>query len=92
MVSNDRTDSTGSSLLSQTQIILAEDIIKDMAGAEDYSNRALKCCFNIFAMCCNRRPISLLNIYKAILQNKMASESRGPGSINSTTNIDEEIE
>ena len=67
VVSNDRSDSTGSSLLSQTQTILAEDIIKDMAGAEDYSDSWLSCCLNIFAMCCNRTPVSQLNIYNAII-------------------------
>lgn len=39
IVSGERSDSTGSSLLSQNPTILPEDIIKDMAGAEDYSDK-----------------------------------------------------
>ena len=53
------TDSTGSSLLSShNATILAEDIIKDMAGAEDFEGSFFTCCLNIFAMCCNRKPVS----------------------------------
>ena len=63
-----------------------------MAGAEDYSDKCMTPCFNIFAMCCNRKPVNQLDIYQAIVQNKEGSELRGPGSLNSSNYVDEEIE
>lgn len=64
-------DSTNSSLISGHNVtVLAEDIIKDMAGAEDFQGSIFTCCMNVFAMCCNRRPVSQLDIYTTILKNK----------------------
>lgn len=63
-----------------------------MAGAEDYSEKCMTPCFNIFAMCFNRTPISQLDIYNAIIQNKEGSDFRGLGSVNSSNYVDEEIE
>ena len=91
VATGERSDSTGSSLLSANQTILAEDIIKDMAGAEDYSDRWFTCFLNCFAMTCHRTPVSQLEIYKAIVKNKDGMEGRCV-SVNSSAHIDEEIE
>jgi len=76
VVSGQRSDSTGSSLLSANQSILAEDIIKDMAGAEDYSENHFTCFLNCWSMLCHRTPVSQLDIYRAIVKNKEGVEGR----------------
>jgi len=62
-----RTDSTVSSLMSAHTAILAEDIIKDMGAAEDYSDRVIPCCANSFAMCCHRTPVNQQEIFDALI-------------------------
>jgi hypothetical protein len=47
--------------------ILAEDIIKDMGAAEDYSDRVIPCCANSFAMCCHRTPVNQQEIFDALI-------------------------
>ena len=56
--------------MSTNTAILAEDIIKDMGAAEDYSDYVIPCCMNSFAMCCHRTPVNQQEIYDALIQNK----------------------
>jgi palmitoyltransferase ZDHHC13/17 len=55
--SESRADSTGSSILSTTTSVIANDIIHDYGDAEDYEERCCEIAFNCFDMCCiNKFP------------------------------------
>ena len=54
MSTDQRADSTGSSLLSTTTSVLAEDIIHDFGDAPDYSMKRCECLYNSCYMCCNK--------------------------------------
>ena len=49
-----RADSTGSSLLSATTSVMAEDIIRDMGAPNDHSSSCCSCIQNQKDMCCDR--------------------------------------
>jgi len=78
--------------MSTNNAILAEDIIKDMGAAEDYSDLVIPCCMNSFAMCCHRTPVNQQEIYDALIKNKNimdGNEDRGM-SVSSSNMEDEE--
>ena len=54
MFTDQRADSTGSSLLSANTQVLAEDIIQDHGEAPDFSDKRCECCYNSCYMCCNK--------------------------------------
>ena len=56
-------DSSGTSMVSRTTSVIAEEIIKDMGAPEDYSRRRCSWIYNFKAMCCHREVISQRAIY-----------------------------
>ena len=52
-VSSERSESTGSSLLSAMTMERSEDIINEAGAAEDYSHTCMNSCLNSKAMCCH---------------------------------------
>ena len=63
LVSSSDLDSSGSSMISRTTSVIAEDIIKEMGAPEDYSSRSCSWIYNFKAMCCHRGVINQRAIY-----------------------------
>ena len=63
LVSSSDLDSSGTSMVSRTTSVIAEEIIKDMGAPEDYSRRRCSWIYNFKAMCCHREVISQRAIY-----------------------------
>ena len=60
---SERSESTGSSLLSAMTIERSEDIINEAGAAEDYSHTCFASCLNAKAMCCHTKMPSQNDIY-----------------------------
>lgn len=86
----ERVDSTGSSLMSTTTSLAAEDLIREMGAPTDYSDRCLPCIHNQLEMGCSKKAPAQMEIYDALVRNKEGSGSvTHLGSINDSL-LDEE--